>query len=117
VCHGSDLPSIHARFCDGLDGRRQIGRNPAEGDVGSADAPRELRQAPPTYEPDEARGPVLGQTTLPYLAGEKETVERRLVRVLLVRAITSPPHDGLCSRSGDGMGDADAPEQCLLGGG
>ena len=70
VSQGSDPPSIHARFGDGLDGRRQIGRNPAEGGVGSADAPRGLRQPPPTYEPDEARGSVLGERTLSFLAGE-----------------------------------------------
>ena len=42
--HSSGLPSLHARFGDGLDGRRQVGRNPAEGDVGSADAPRDPHQ-------------------------------------------------------------------------
>ena len=31
-----DLPSIDARSGDGPEGRRRIGRNPAEGDVGSA---------------------------------------------------------------------------------
>ncbi len=70
MCHDSDLPSIDAHFGDGLDGRRQSGRNPAEGDVGSADAPREPRQVPPTYEPDEARAPVLGETTSTCVAGE-----------------------------------------------
>ena len=63
VCQGSDLPSIDAHFGDGLDGRHQSGLNPAEGAVGTADAPRELRQAPPTYEPDKARAPVLADTT------------------------------------------------------
>ena len=112
----SDLPSIHARFGDGLDGRRQIGRNPAEGDVGSADAPRELRQAPPTYEPDEARGPVLGEKTLPFLAGEAELVDRRLVHVVLVRAITSR-HDGPCSGSGGAWVMRIAPSSaCSVGG-
>jgi len=52
-----DLPSLHFRFGDGLDGRRQIGSTPAAGDVRNADAPRAPRQAPPTYGPDEARGP------------------------------------------------------------
>ena len=70
VCHGSDLPSLHARFGNGLDGRRQIGGDPAERDVGSADPPRELRQAPPTYEPDEARAPVLGERMSSLLPGE-----------------------------------------------
>jgi len=116
VSQGSDPPSIHARFGDGLDGRRQIGRNPAEGDVGSADAPRELRQAPPTYEPDEARGPVLGEKTLPFLAGEAELVDRRLVHVVLVRAITSR-HDGPCSGSGGAWVMRIAPSSaCSVGG-
>jgi hypothetical protein len=61
VC-SSDIPgppSLHSRFGDGLDGRRQIGSKPVAGDVGSTEAPRALRQAPPTHEPDEPR-PVLG---------------------------------------------------------
>jgi len=40
------------------------GVSPRQGDVGSADAPRALRQAPPAYEPDEPRGSVLGERTL-----------------------------------------------------
>jgi hypothetical protein len=50
-------PSIDSRFGDGLDGHRQIGSNPAEGDVGSSDTPRAQLQPPPTPEPDEALAP------------------------------------------------------------
>jgi len=82
-------PSLHSRFGDGLDGRRQIGSKPAAGDVGSADAPRVSRQAPPTNEPDEPRGPVLGERTLLLLAGNQGTAARRLLSVILVPAITS----------------------------
>jgi len=88
---GPGPPSLHSRFGDGLDGRRQIGSKPAAGDVGSADAPRALRQAPPTYEPDEPRSPVLGGGTLVCLADQRETAARRLVLVLLVPALMSPP--------------------------
>jgi hypothetical protein len=66
-------PSLHSRFGDGLDGRRQIGSTPAAGDVRSADTPRAPRQAPPTNEPDEPRGPVLGERTWLFLATERET--------------------------------------------
>jgi hypothetical protein len=82
-------PSFHSRFGDGLDGRRQIGSKPAAGDVGSADAPRGLRQAPPTYEPDEPLGPVLGGGRCSSSLAIQETVARRLVLVVLVPAITS----------------------------
>jgi hypothetical protein len=82
-------PSLHSRFGDGLDGRRQIGSKPAAGDVGSVDTPCTSRQAPPTNEPDEPRGPVLGERTLVILAGKQETAARRLVHVVLVPAITS----------------------------
>jgi hypothetical protein len=65
-------PSLHSRFGDGLDGRRQIGSTPAAGDVGSADTPRAPRQAPPTNEPDEPSGPVLGERMLLFPAGGRE---------------------------------------------
>jgi hypothetical protein len=42
------LPIVEARSGDGLDGRRRIGLNPAEGDVGTAHTPRGLRPPPPT---------------------------------------------------------------------
>ena len=82
ICYSSDSsgpPSLHSRFGDGLDGRRQIGSKPAAGDVGSADAPRAPRQAPLTNEPDEPRGPVLGERALLFLAGKQEATPRRLV--------------------------------------
>ena len=93
-------PSLHSRFGDGLDGRRQIGSKPAAGDVGSADAPRALRKAPPTNEPDEPGGPVLGERTLHFLAGKQETAARRLVLVVLVPAITSGHMNGPSSGPG-----------------
>jgi hypothetical protein len=55
-----DLPSIQPRSGDGLDGRRRIGANPAEGDAGSADTPSEPRQPPRATQPDEGLDPALG---------------------------------------------------------
>ena len=43
------------------DGRRRIGLNPAEGDVGTAEAPREPRQASLSTQPDEGRDTALGE--------------------------------------------------------
>ena len=43
-----DLPSIDSRSGDGLDGRHRSGSKPAAGDAGSANAPRESLQPPPT---------------------------------------------------------------------
>jgi hypothetical protein len=103
-------PSLHSRFGDDLDGRRQIGSKPAAGDVGSADAPRALRQAPPTYEPDEPRGPFLGERTLLFLVGSREAAVRRLVLVVLVPLSPRAALPGHCSGTGDG-GDLD----CLGG--
>ena len=56
-----DLPSIDSRSDDGLDGRRRIGSNPAEGDARSANTPSEPRPPPPPTEPDEGLDSGLGQ--------------------------------------------------------
>jgi hypothetical protein len=48
-----ELHSIHARACDGLDGRREIGRKPAAGGVDSAGAPRAAPVRPLPFRPDE----------------------------------------------------------------
>lgn len=54
----------------------------AEGDVGSREAPRELRPAPPTtYEPDQARAPIRGDRTSPFLRRRPSTVSSSLLRV------------------------------------
>jgi hypothetical protein len=55
------LPVVQVRSGDGLDGRRRIGLNPAEGDAGTAEAPREPRQASLSTQPDEGRDAALGE--------------------------------------------------------
>jgi len=55
------LPVVQARSGDGLDGRRRIGLNPAEGDVGTADAPRAPPHASLATQPDEGRDAALGE--------------------------------------------------------
>ncbi len=45
--------SIHSRFGDGLDGRRQIGSTPAGGGAGTTRASCEAAQPPPITLPDE----------------------------------------------------------------
>ena len=97
MCHDSDLPSIDARFGDGLDGRRQSGRNPAEGDVRSADAPANyancrrrtsrMRHAPPSSQTRHSRTSPAGGDNL-----------RHLGRVITCR-YNAP------ARGGDGTGD------------
>jgi len=115
IRYSSDNPaprSPHSRFGNGLDGRRQIGSTPAAGDVGSAEAPRAVRQAPPTYEPDEPRRPVLRERTLLFLAAEQGTAVRRRILVGLVTRDHLPAHQpGTCSGAGD---SGDPP--CVGGG-
>ena len=53
--------SIDARSGDGPDGRRRIGRTPAEGDVGTDNAPRAPPHASLPTQPDEGRDPALGE--------------------------------------------------------
>ena len=53
--------SIDARSGDGPDGRRRIGRTPAEGDVGPDNAPRAPPHASLPTQPDEGRDPALGE--------------------------------------------------------
>jgi hypothetical protein len=106
-------PSLHSRFGDGLDGRRQIGSTPAAGDVGSADTPRAPQQAPPTNEPDEPRGPVLGETTLLFLAGKHETAARPLVDVVLVPAITARHTNPAPTRGPVVRRDRECPTNCV----
>ena len=48
-------PSYKPDPDDDLDGRRRIGLNPAEGDVGTVDPPRGLPKPPPTHWPDEGQ--------------------------------------------------------------
>ena len=55
-------PVVQVRSGDGLDGRRRIGLNPAEGDVGTADAPGALRHASLATQPDEGGDTALGES-------------------------------------------------------
>ena len=57
----STYPSYKPDPVTARDGRRRIGLNPAEGDLGTAEAPREPRQASLSTQPDEGRDTALGE--------------------------------------------------------
>lgn len=79
------LPVVQARSGDGLDGRRRIGLNPAEGDVGTADAPSGSRPASPATQPDEGRDAALGEGVAAVI-GEIEAPRQMGRPPLLTRA-------------------------------
>jgi hypothetical protein len=71
VCGSREIPdprSIHSRFCDGPEARREIGSTPAGGDVGSTARRANDSTAWPIACPDEARHSVLGD---PRHVGER----------------------------------------------
>ena len=65
--------SIDTRSGDGPDGRHRIGRNPAGGDAGTIDAPREPPQPPPTHWPDEGEDILLGGILIRTPLGNQTT--------------------------------------------
>ena len=68
------LPVVQARSGDGLDGRRRVGLYPAEGDAGTANAPREPRLASLSTQPDGGREP-LSENASQLPSGEERRVD------------------------------------------
>jgi hypothetical protein len=59
------------------------------------DVSSKARQAPLTNEPNEPRGPVLGERAFLFLADKHETTARRPVFVVLVPAVIFRHTNGL----------------------
>ena len=73
------------------DGRHRIGGNPAGGDAGTADAPREPPQPPPAHWPDEQTSSSEEHSYAPRSAGRTQRLTDRLTQSRRPRC-TPPAH-------------------------
>jgi hypothetical protein len=88
------LPVVEARSGDGLDGRRRIGLNPAEGDVGTARTPPRTAAAAAYPWPDEGQNTSFGDLRATWSSGTRRTSCDEPLE-LLARALLSAVPDEL----------------------